>query len=207
MAEHQVLFCPFCRESFEGTNLCPEHELALVSFDQLAPEAVPDDDEEAPLDDASRADPRPPDERPLAAFDPRFGRGLVALGGLLNLLALALPLITVPGFETAKTHQIARAVPSLWTLLLVSFTVLFVLARRRTPRRLRGLRLLIPLLSGVSPLTLAWAIVRLSDGGTTAVRLGPAVYAVGAASLLLLLGGLRLGVWPAARDGDRRAAQ
>ena len=30
-----VLFCPFCRESFEGETHCPEHELALVPFDRL----------------------------------------------------------------------------------------------------------------------------------------------------------------------------
>ena len=30
-----ILFCPFCRESFEGEAVCPEHDLELVPIDRL----------------------------------------------------------------------------------------------------------------------------------------------------------------------------
>jgi hypothetical protein len=90
-------------------------------------------------------------------------------------------------------------VPSLWTLLLVSFTVLFALTRRRTLRRLRSLRVLVPLLALLSPLTLGWAVARLIGlTGMVDLRLGAAVYVVVGASLLLLVGGVRLGSAPAA---------
>ena len=37
-----LLFCPFCRECFEGEAQCPEHELALVRFEDLPREEDPD---------------------------------------------------------------------------------------------------------------------------------------------------------------------
>jgi len=203
MAEHQVLFCPFCRESFEGQRLCPEHELALVSFDRLPAGEGFDDEADEPsgvveavagarAEDGSSAPAGAvlPDDRPLDALDPRFGRAPVALGAALNLVALALPLLRSTT-TAAPTYQLARAMPSLWTLLLVSFTVAFTLARRRTPRRLRSVRVLVPALALVSPLTLLWAFSRL--GGLDAPSPGPAVYLVAVASLLLLVGGARLG--------------
>src|ERR1700712_3306397 len=95
MAEHQVLFCPFCRESFEAApdaSLCPEHELPLVSFDQLAVNSEQTDSEDA--DDAAELDGHSPglspEDRPLAAYDPGLGRGVVGLGALLNAAALGL---------------------------------------------------------------------------------------------------------------------
>jgi hypothetical protein len=201
MAEHQVLFCPFCRESFEAQRVCPEHELALVSFDRLPPSEAFDDDDEDDALAGAQPDPStgasvgfdapgaPPtaqlDDRAHGLLEPRFGRAPVFLGAMLNLVALGLPLV---GGEALTTYQLARGFPSLWTLMLVSFTVAFTLARRRTPRRLRSLRVLIPLLSLLSPLALIWTSARLGHPS-----LGAAVYVVGAASLLLLVGGARLG--------------
>ncbi|HVZ31866.1 MAG TPA: hypothetical protein VG963_05540, partial [Polyangiaceae bacterium] len=88
--------------------------------------------------------------------------------------------------------------PSLWTLGLVSFTALYVLARRRTPQALRGLRVLMPLLALISPVTLLWALGRLG----WSVELGSAPYAVALGSGLMLVGGFKLGVsgTPAARS-------
>ena len=189
MAEHQVLFCPLCRESFEGRGSCPDHELTLVSFDQLRPEESADEPEDE-LDEARPSIPL--DDRPLALLDPRAGRGLVALGALFDLLALVLRPLRLPGAEPVRTYQLARAIPSLWTLMLVAITVFFLLARRRSPRALRSLRVLMPLLALVSPATLGWAFTRL--GGTNGHPLGGAVYAVAVSSLLLVLGGLSLGV-------------
>ena len=186
MAEHQVLFCPFCCESFERETRCPEHELRLVSFDQLPINSALIDDEPEPDEQAARA--LPSADRPLALFEPKHGRGLVALGALLNLAALGLPLVGGDGAGSVASYRLARAIPSVGTLALVGFTVLYALARRRTLRRLRGLRVLVPLLALLSPLSIGWASLRLGVGNP-----GAAVYAVAVASLLLIGGGLRLG--------------
>jgi hypothetical protein len=163
--------------------------LTLVSFDQLRPDdgAHEPDDE---LDEARSA--LPVDDRRLALLDPRYGRGLVAVGALFDLLALVLRPLELPSADPPRTYQLAHAIPSLGTLMLVAFTVFFALSRRRTPRALRSLRVLLPLLALVSPATLIWAFIRL--GGSNGHPLGGAVYAVLVSSLLLLFGGLRLGV-------------
>jgi hypothetical protein len=196
MAEHQVLFCPFCRESFEAAphaSLCPEHELPLVSFDQLAANSEQTDgedlDDEAELDGLSPG--LSPEDRPLGAYDPGLGRAVVGLGALLNAAALGLSPVHLPGAASPSLYQLARTVPSLWTLGLVSFTVLFALARRRTPRSLRGLRVLVPTLGLLSPITVGFTLARL--GALGAGSPGHAVYAVALAALLLVAGGLRLG--------------
>ena len=33
--EAPILFCPFCRDGFEGVEECPEHELTLLPIDRL----------------------------------------------------------------------------------------------------------------------------------------------------------------------------
>lgn len=188
MAKHQVLFCPFCRESFEQLEACPEHELPLVPVDQL-PASDPHDDAE----DVDEIEPAQPvvaqDERVHGPLELRYGRGLVALGALLNASALALQLVRLEGAPMLRTFELARARPSLWTLGLVSFTALYALTRRRTPRALRGLRVLVPLLALISPATLFWVLLRVGPVG----ELGLAVHAVLLATLLMLYGGVQLG--------------
>jgi hypothetical protein len=194
MTEHQVLFCPFCRESFEGTARCPDHDLALVGFEKLGPD---------PFDPENM--PEVIDETPLATLDPVFGRGYVAAGALLNVLAFACDLVRAQAHTPGlSTRELCLNLPSLWTLGLVSFTLLFILRRRRTPKAMRSVRLLVPLLALISPATLAWAFHRLDQGvivWATGQRLvhaqpGSAVYVVGLASCLIFAGGFRLGVLP-----------
>lgn len=185
MTKHQVLFCPFCRERFEGRSSCPEHELRLLPLHQIRVEAEPDDDPDDVCDDD---DGLPRDERPLALLDPRYGRGVVALGALLAGASLGLELVRLHG-EPLRTYELARGLPSLWTVLLVSFCAIYVVVRRRTPRALRSLRVLVPLLGGALALTLTLAGLRLGRGLAQA----PAAYAIAVAALLLILGGARLG--------------
>jgi hypothetical protein len=191
MAEHQVLFCPFCRESFEGLESCPEHDLRLVPFSKLAP----DQSEKTTL---SHVD----EDQSLALYELRFGRAYVALGALANLLALPLPLIRLSGGKSYSTLFVAAARPALWTLALVTFTLLFVLQRRRTLRALRGMRVLVPLLACVSPATVLWELQRLRGGAAAwltrgePLELGPALYVVLAAAVVIAVGGTRLGVQP-----------
>lgn len=183
MAEHQVLFCPFCRESFEGCTTCPEHELALVPFEKLPPGFGEDDGDDDEAEGSSES-------AVFGPFDPSHGRGVVALGALLVGLSLVLRFARFEGAESLRTYELARALPSLWTPGLVSFTVFYVLARRRTLHALRGLRVLVPSLSTIPVLTIAWA--RYGSVGLEAT-LGPAVYVVLLGSALLFYGGLRLG--------------
>jgi hypothetical protein len=189
MAEHQVLFCPFCRESFEGLRTCPEHDLGLVPFSRLAPDPS-----------EIRRVSQVADGQVLAPFEPRFGRAYVALGALGNLLALPLELLRLPGGKGYSALFVATARPALWTLGLVTFTLLFVLQRRRTPRALRGMRVLVPLLACVSPGTVLWELQRLRGGASPWLtrgepfEVGVALYVVMAAAALTAFGGIRLGL-------------
>lgn len=196
MSEYQVLFCPFCRESFEGKKTCPEHDLALVGFADLSPD---------PLDPENF--PEVIDETPLGLFEPTFGRGYVAAGALLIASAYLVTFLRHPtGLTGIVTQSLLKSVPSLGTPALVSLTVLFVLYRRRTPRALRSVRLLVPLLACVPPISCVWALQRIEQGmflwpsGEQVLRVVPglAVYVMGFASLLIFVGGLRLGVLPRA---------
>jgi hypothetical protein len=181
MAQHQVLFCPFCRESFEGQSHCPEHELPLVPVTRLDASSVSDPEHE----DDSDGPPR--DLRPLAMFDPRQGRAGVALGALCQLAAFPLPLLRMD--EPVATYELARAIPSLWTLSLIAFTVFYSLARRRTPRAMRSLRVVLPALGAMALACLLWAFGRLGFDALPAAG----SYVITAGALMLAGFGSRLG--------------
>lgn len=190
MAEHQVLFCPFCRESFEGTRVCPDHDLALVPFHKLPPDPI--SAERAELDD----------DTPLDGLDPRFGRAYVAAGATLNMAALGAEFVRFPGGRALTTLALAASMPALWTVALVSVTLLFLLRRARTLRMLRALRVLVPALALVGPLTLIWELARIRSGAALWVAQvrsveatpGTALYITLLAGALIGYGGARLGV-------------
>ncbi len=187
-----VLFCPFCRESFEGEARCPEHELALVPFERLP--------------GAASADAVPRDDERLGTFDLRFGRGLVGAGALLAMIGFLCPMGTitaagqtllVTGPSIAVTHA-----PTLWVVPGVGVASLLLLAQRRTLARMRAIRLVVPLLAWGVPMS-AWSAARRLDrwaaqmhvGDAQAVaHLGWGLAVLGLATLLLMVGGLRLGV-------------
>ncbi len=192
MAEHQVLFCPFCRECFEGAQVCPDHDLALVPFHKLPP------------DPTSAERPELTDDTPLEALEARFGRGFVAAGALLNGAVLGLEFVRFPGGRGLSTLFLASTIPALWTVGLASFTLLFVLRRAKTLRALRALRVLVPAVACISPLTLIWELVRIRSGTvlwmaqvrSTQATPGAALYVSLLASALIVYGGVRLGVRP-----------
>lgn len=175
--------------------MCPDHDLPLVPFDRLpraVPGALPDDDDEPALGDDSV----------LPVFEPRFGRAPVALGALLYGLALGLEFVRFPDGKGVSTWLLASSLPGLWSLGLLSFTLLFVLRRGTTLRKLRALRVLVPALAAAGPLLAGWELYRIRQGAvlwaamvrSADARPGVAVYVVGLASGLVLWGGVRLGV-------------
>lgn len=200
--ERPLLFCPFCRECFEGERECPEHELALVPFDKL------------PRDPELDGSELPAHDEPVSMLDPRFGRGLVMAGVVLLLIGFALPVLTLAsadqsrafsGFEVASTR--AR---NLWTIPFVAAMFVWVLARRRTPLAMLGARLA-GIVFGLAPLfSLAFTVLKVTQGAAQeAARGGRALevsvdYGVGVlaiASLLLVAGSARLGVLPQPKGG------
>ncbi|MCA9603526.1 MAG: hypothetical protein R3A78_10725 [Polyangiales bacterium] len=118
-------FCPFCRECFEDTDLCPDHELPLVAFGDLPrPAHVPDDDDALP---------------PLP-----FGQGRTAafVGACVLLVASVLPAAHLDGREPFSLIGAAAArVPNLWLVPCTAMATLVVLFRFRTRRRLRSARI------------------------------------------------------------------
>src|SRR5688500_7833988 len=126
----EVLFCPFCRDSFEGRETCPDHDIPLVSFEAL------------PQRTGSRAIPR--DDEVLAPYDPRFGRGIVAAGAVLTFAGFFAPLVSRRGDldVTYSAFAIASTIaPNLWTVVFAGAMVIAALARRRTLASMRGARL------------------------------------------------------------------
>ena len=184
-----VLFCPFCRESFEGEQTCPEHELPLVPFFDLPKQA-------APVDEHAR----------VAWYSPALGRGPVAAAAFGTLAAfLFLPLAGVDGPTQMGGTMLRLAregTPKLWLVPSAAAAMLLILARRRSRVGLRGLRVLIPLLACVPPLVVFWswlgveaAVVLMAarTGQDLAPRLGSGASLVLIAALPALVFGLRLG--------------
>ncbi len=190
------LFCPFCRECFEGEAQCPEHELPLVPFERLPKmRRVVGDDER------------------LSAWDLRFGRGIVGLAAATILLGFAAPLVTstidapltVDGFRMA-----VGVAPNLWVVPCVALALVVILGRRRTLVEMRSMRLAVPLLAGLVASSLAYSLWRVHHAAALlAMRIGRPVtievrwgtWVLGAAVVLGCVGGARLGVTRAA-DGS-----
>ncbi|MGD8858537.1 MAG: hypothetical protein PVI30_00895 [Myxococcales bacterium] len=186
----EILFCPFCRESFEGQRLCPEHELPLVPVFELPPERRAEADTE-----------------PLSPWDPGRGRGAFAASALLSMTAfVALPLAQVQGpleLGGSMLRLALEGTPKLWLIPAAAGAQLMLLHRRRTPRALRGARLAAPLLALVPVLSAAWtwrgiteAVALLAERTAQPLtpRLASGAYLLAAAGLLGLVAGLRLGV-------------
>lgn len=184
----RVLFCPFCRECYEGARVCPEHELALVPFQDLPRQAH---------ERVIRWDER------VSPWELRLGRLELALGVALALVGFfALPLVSGsfddrPIAWTALEVATSRA-PNLWTVPFAAVLFGVFLYRRRTPLQMRGARLAgiaLALMPGLSLGYSLWNIERAVAATHGAVALGPAAgtWLVAGSSLLLLVGSLRFG--------------
>lgn len=191
-----ILFCPFCRECFEGETQCPDHELTLVPLEKLPPR--PEDAKAAPKEDEH-----------LAVFDLRYGRAIVAAGALIAIVSFFCPYLTRAGdghVITFSAAQLATTVaPNLWTVPFAAVVLLGILARRRTLAQMRGARLVVvlmglfPAISGgytvLRSLRVAQDLIR-ERGVELEVSVEWGLWITVWATLVIVLGGVRLGVPP-----------
>lgn len=185
-ASDQVLFCPFCREDYEGETSCPVHELPLVEFHQL---------------------PRQAHERTFAGLDEDvgpltlgYGRGWILAGGLLLLLSFVLPFASaVRGDERVTWSALTMALqrdPRLWTLPFAGGLFLSILLRRRTPRQMYGARLASLGMALLVPVSFGYPLYRVFRGAAEQgidASAGYGVYVAAAATVLLIVGSWKLG--------------
>jgi len=190
-----VLFCPFCRECYEGETRCPEHELELVPFQSL-PEA--------------KRREVPGELDVLSMFEPRFGRAVVFLGAAAMLLGFFGTFassvqgdqhISSTGLELASSLAL-----NLWFLPMVAGGLLSILARRRTPASLRSARLAIALLGGMGAMAVGYSFYRIQVSAaqlaeqsfqSVDVSLGWGAWLALAGVVIAFVGGLRVGRPPA----------
>lgn len=182
------LFCPFCRECFEGERECPEHELALVPFDRL------------PRD---RTAERPPgDDEALAVWEPGYGRGLVFAAALAMAIGFLVPLVHGhQGGESVSESAYEMAVlkaPNLWVIPSVAVGLAWVLLRRRTPRSLRSLRVAVPLMALLALTAVVYTLFRVhrtvaASGAPMQIELGAGVFLIAGAGALATVAAFRLG--------------
>lgn len=161
----ELLFCPFCRECFEGTKECPDHELMLVPFLEL-----PKQDEE--LLDL---------QTPFGLFEPRFGRAVLAVSALLVLAGFMMPVVTHVSAEGASQSVTgallsARRAANLWTVPAGGAIWLSILYRRRTRAALRAARLAVMGVGLIGLVSVVFTAFRLHRGAVAAgAEVNPAV--------------------------------
>ena len=116
-----MLFCPFCRDGFEGRLDCPEHELALVPIDRL---------------------PRPQRAtNVVSAFvDPRLGRGPVLLGATIAIVGFFLPFVRARSLEASALEVAIDGAHNLWFTPGAALAALAVLWLRRERGAMRSAR-------------------------------------------------------------------
>lgn len=206
----RILFCPFCRECFEGEARCPEHDLALVAFEAL-PRTAEDLAAEIPRDDED-----------ISAFDPRFGRGIVVIGAMLFLVSFGMRFVDITvqdestGFSAFEAASM-RA-PNLWTIPFVGVVLLAILMRRRSLAKMRSARLSMLLLAIAPLFAIGYSYFRVLEGaaqsaGAHPMNVSPGIGVIVAAvgTFVVAYGARKLGttgvrdVGPSRADLDARS--
>ncbi len=190
MAVSVPLFCPFCAECFEGESRCPEHDIPLVTLEEL---------------ERTRARPAAAEDEEVPPMTFRFGRGPVWIGVILWVVGFLAPFVTSsePESPTFTGLQLASGLAfNLWMVPMLAAAVVGVLSRRRTLPAMRSARLALgTLVLGVAA-SLGFTLYRVFSGAarlserlghliTIDVQVGP--YLVGAGVLLALYGTVRFG--------------
>jgi hypothetical protein len=189
--EGDLLFCPFCRECFEGETRCPDHDLPLVPFDRLPPSAA-----EQELEDDAQ----------VGMLEWRRGRAELLVAGLALLVSFVVPWVEVRAVGQVETFTAlaaaAERVPNLWAVPVAGAFFVSLVLRRRTPIQMRGARLAALVVAAAPAFSALYSLRRihqaaaLEPGVEVAVRWG-AWLMVGAA-VLGAIGALRFGGAPRA---------
>jgi hypothetical protein len=139
----RMLFCPFCRDGFEGVAECPEHELTLVPIDRLPRMAGRTSD--------------------VTHFvDPRFGRGPVMLGAAFVIIGFFLPFVRAESIEASALQVAVDGARNLWLTPGAALVMLGVLWVRRKVTAMRSARLAVLGLSFAGALPLLYSARRIS---------------------------------------------
>lgn len=186
MADGKLLFCPFCRECYEGETRCPEHDLPLVEFAAL-PKAAHEVYEG--------------DDDPVHMLEVGRGRLLLAVASLGLLVGFLVPFIQVShaGQTEAFTGLAAatRSAANLWSIPIAGAFFGSLLLRRRTPRQMRSARLASAFVAFVPVVSLAYSLRRVvmaaAIEGQIEVSFRAGVYVVFVSSVVALAGSLRFG--------------
>ena len=173
-----MLFCPFCREAFEGHAECPEHELTLVEIDRL------------PRGGARNSD------RVTFFVDPRLGRGTVLLGAALVLCGFFMPFAGARGIVGSALEVAIDGAGNLWFTPGAAVAILCILWRRRSRQSMRAARVAVIGLAAGGALPLIYTTRRIglvaqSASAQVAWHAGLWVMLVGL--LVVALGSRRLG--------------
>ena len=185
----KLLFCPFCRECFEDTDRCPDHDLVLVPFEAL---------------------PMPPreqeDDAPVPILDPKRGRAELIVAALGLLGGFVAPLVTVSAVTASGATRVqtftalaaaAERAPNLWAIPVAGALFASFVARRRTPIQMRGARLaalmvaVAPIVSIVYSVRRMMTAASLEQGVSVSVEGG--AYVVVIASIVAIVGSVRFG--------------
>ena len=140
----KILFCPFCRDGFEGLVECPEHELTLLPLDRLpklAEQPVPE----------------------ITFFvDPRFGRGGVFLGALLVIAGFFGPFVRAGELDASALEVAVDGAHNLWFTPGAALAVFWVLWARRGRRLMRDARVAVAGLALIGGLPLIYTSRRIA---------------------------------------------
>lgn len=189
--ELPLLFCPFCRECYEGESLCPVHELPLVDFVELPKQAH--ERETVHLD------------QPVKPWDLRFGRGWIMLGAVVSAVGFFLPFATVTSAEQETSWTAMNlansAAPNLWSVPFAAALFVSFLYRRQTPVQMRGARLASFLLALTPVVSVAYTMRNMVRGvtaqhGATTLSWEPGLFVIGLGAALLAYGSVRFGTLP-----------
>lgn len=139
----KILFCPFCRDGFEGHAECPEHELTLVAIDKLPRKAG------HALDSVT------------FFCDPRLGRGAVLLGATLTVLGFFAPFASARAVTASALEVALDGAGNLWLTPASAIAIMWILWRRRSRYTMRAARLAVLGLALGGALPLAYTTRRI----------------------------------------------
>lgn len=169
------LICPFCGERFEGEELCPVHDLPLVSEDER--QAM-----------KSGAEPDPRDTRPW-----------IFASSILGLIAFFLPFFRDAQGELPSKSALTIALTggeSLWLGFFAPMAIVATLLSRQSLEAVHRVRLALALVALLELLVTGLAAYRglaFSAGGHSTLAPGLGLYLLLGAALIAIAASLALG--------------